>query len=109
MKRTFYSCITVILIGILPACMLRYIDAPPVVEKDRWIKKGFSKDDVSRELDECGYSRTIIDETQRRIVGACMLSKGFVFIDSPYGTQGAICIYPKYQKRLSCQSLKGHQ
>jgi hypothetical protein len=97
--------IAIILVSPLFACGLRYIDAPPVTQESRWIKNGFTKNDVYRALNTCGYDRSLRDETQRAAVDNCMLSLGFTFIDSPYGEQGSICMYPEYQQRPSCLSL----
>jgi hypothetical protein len=97
------------LICALAACGLRYIDAPPVTAEDRWIKNGLTKNDIYRALIACGYDRSSRNEAQRAEVDKCMLSGGFIFIDSPYGQQGAICKYPEYQNRPSCQSIHSHR
>jgi len=91
---------------VLASCGLRHIDAPPVTAEDRWIKNGFTANEIYRALVVCGYDRFSRNEAQQVEVDNCMLSSGFVFIDSPYGQQGAICKYPEYQHRPSCQSLK---
>lgn len=88
------------------SCGLRYIDAPPVTVEDRWIKDGHTRNDIYRVLVACGYDKSTRNDDQRVAVDKCMLSRGFVFIDSPYGQQGAICKYSDYQYLPSCQSLK---
>lgn len=103
-----YLCLVVIvaLSSVLASCGLRYIDAPPVTAEVRWIKAGHTKNDIYRVLVACGYDKSTRNDGQRVDVDKCMLSRGFVFIDSPYGQQGAICKYSDYQYLPSCQSLK---
>lgn len=87
-------------------CSLKTIDAPPVTIEDRWVRQATSKFEVKTNLMECGYVRKEWSESLATKVDNCMLSKGFKFIDSPYGQQGAICIHEEYKNRPSCKSLK---
>ena len=106
MKQLMRLWILVVFSLALPSCGLRYIDAPPVTDEDRWIKPGLNKNDVWRALTACGYDAPTWTKSQQVGVDNCMLSNGFTFIDSPYGQQGAICKFPDYQHFPSCQSLK---
>jgi hypothetical protein len=93
----------------LASCGLRYIDAPPITIEDRWIKDGHSKNDIYRAVIACGYDRATRNNDQQISVDKCMLSRGFIFVDSPYDQQGAICKYADYQHLPSCQSLKNEK
>lgn len=91
---------------LLAGCSLKTIDAPPITIEDRWVRQATSKVEVRKNLVECGYVRKEWTELIAAKVDSCMLSKGFQFIDSPYGEQGAICIHDEYKNRPSCKSLK---
>ena len=101
--------VIVALSSALASCGLRYIDAPPISVEDRWIKDGYSKNDIYRVLIACGYNKATRNNDQQIFVDKCMLLRGFIFIDSPYGQQGAVCKYADYQHLPSCQSLKNQR
>lgn len=90
----------------LTACGLRYIDAPPVTQEDRWIKEGYNKNAIWRALNVCGYDRSTWNMKQQIKVDECMLSQKFIFIDSPYGEQGSICKFPDSKELPSCRYLE---
>ena len=90
----------------LTSCALQYIDAPALTPEDRWIKSDQGKNDIWRALRACGYDSATRDKDQRVAVDKCMLKGGYIFIDSPRGSHGAICNFPQYQDLPSCQSLK---
>ena len=106
MRRFFYFLNLIFFSGILISCGLQNFDAPPVTAEDRWIKKGYTKNDIWNALTLCGYDNRSQDEMQREKVENCMLEKRFIYIDSPYGEQGAVCKYLEYEHRPSCQSLR---
>ena len=106
MKPKINFILTVSFLSALTSCSLRYLDAPPVGVQDRWLKDNFTPNDIYHALLACGFEPSSRNEALRFLVDKCMLSQGFIFIDSPYGEQGSICMYPDYQLRPSCQSLK---
>lgn len=115
--------LTAIFCCTLTSCGLQYVDVSPPREEARWIKDGVTKNDMYlalleggrgrdilannyRALLACGYDKRAWSIAQQEAVDNCMLSTGFVFIDSPYGQHGARCNFPEYQNLPSCQSLK---
>lgn len=108
MKFIFVGTTTVLSFWIT-ACSLQYIDAPSPNEEDRWIKSGFTKQTIRSALIGCGYDIPNWSVRQQEQVDICMLARGFVFIDSPYGQQGAQCKHAAYQHLPSCQSLKNQR
>lgn len=108
MKLIPVGIIIILSLGIT-SCGLRYIDAPSPNEEDRWIKNGFTKQTIRSALVDCGYDIPKWSVSQQEQVDTCMLSKAFVFIDSPYGQQGAQCKHASYQHLPSCQSLKNQR
>lgn len=93
------------LVYAMAACGSQY-STKAVGEGDRWVKKGYVKNDIWRALVDCGYDRSSWNVTQQEAVDKCMLSRGFIFIDSPYGKYHAVCDSPRNQHLPSCQSLK---
>ncbi|TDN90165.1 hypothetical protein EV677_2241 [Herminiimonas fonticola] len=100
------------IIGITPilfflcSCSLHYMDAPPPSQNQYWIKSGHSLELINVALISCGYDEPRWSVEQQEKVDICMLRKGFVFRDSPYGKVHARCTYPPYQHLPSCQSMK---
>lgn len=89
------------------ACGLQYIDRPLPREADLWKKVNFSRQEIDRALwEECGYKNKGWTIDLQEKVDLCMLSKGFTFIDSPYGDFGSRCKHDEYKHLPSCQSLK---
>ncbi len=90
----------------ISSCGLRHIDAPPLSEEDSWVKNGYKKFDIWKALQACGYDRNTWSMEQQIKVDECMLSRNFVFIDSPYGQQGSMCKFQSNENLPSCKSLR---
>jgi len=91
----------------ISACgTLKYMNIAPPDPEDRWVKAGVGKALRKLELSECTGEESWSVDLQS-IIDACMLEKGFVFIDHPFEIQHhARCEYAPYQHLPSCQSLK---
>lgn len=87
-------------------CGIQYMDKPSLHQSDRWVKSGNSKKDIEKALADCGYDEPKWDIGQQENVDICMLSRGYIFIDSPYGSINSRCKHVPYQHLPSCQSLK---
>jgi hypothetical protein len=91
------------------SCGLQYIDKPQPFEWETWAKQDVTPWQVKQELIQCGASFNYNGWSIKKQIDIdnCMLAKGFIFIDSPYGDFGAICNSPKYKNILpSCLSMK---
>lgn len=81
------------------------IDSPPVGPEDVWIRNGSSRNEIRRNLKECGFDSNSWDILQQEKVDLCMLDRKFVFIETPYKHKGHICHIDRYKALPSCQSL----
>jgi len=100
-------------------CNLKYMDAPGLFQSDRWRFKeeefyGYSKHrnsiyhaKVFNELLACGYDESTWNIAQQEKIDNCMLDKGFIFIDSPFGTTQMMCDKDIYKGLPSCKQPKG--
>ncbi len=108
MIRLHFFCLVwmVPLSALLTSCGLKHFDAPPVTEENRWIKSGYSTNQIWQELVICGYDPKAWNMDQQVKVDECMLSRDFIFIDSPYGKQGSACKFQSNKNLPSCKSLE---